>query len=106
MKSWRKRWTVLTQNYLLTFRSDTKSKPPTTWTKVSTIRRALHLINENFQVQAEEFYEYKANSEQEAKEWVHLINKYRTQNIKIPISIQCPRNEEFNDGLCISVIAV
>ena len=46
LKSWRRRWTVLTQNYLLTFRTDSKSKPPTTWTKVSTM-------------QADEFYEYK-----------------------------------------------
>ena len=72
---------------------------PTTLIKLSSILRAIPLQNEYFQVQSDTFYEFKADSEDEAKEWVHSINKYRQTTMKIPVIVECPRNRNFNDSL-------
>lgn len=44
-------------------------------------------------------YHFKASSKYIVEEWVHVINKYINQCIKIPITIECARDNEFNDEI-------
>ena len=90
----------MTPNYLFAFTTKDKADTPTTLIKLlSSILRAIPLQNECFQVQSETFYEFKADSEAEVKEWVHFINKYRRKTMKIAVIVECPRNRKFNDSL-------
>ena len=94
---------MLTEKCLLTFKSKDTTKPATELIPLSTVNITIPLQNEYFQVQSKDFYEFKAKSQSQAMQWIQLINKYRLENINIPVIVECQRNHKFDTNFEILI---
>eukprot|EP01084_Bolivina_argentea_P029330 54428_1 len=100
--SWRLRWTVLTDQHLLTFKTKNLNQNPTETIQLSgtTISSFSDLI---FQIKGDCNYLFKSETVDDKMKWINCIDKYTHNCIKIPINIICYRDNTFNDNFDLIV---
>eukprot|EP01084_Bolivina_argentea_P163837 284955_1 len=102
---WRKRWTVLTADELFTLKHKRKdiNASPTEKIQLSNINSIDSSCNIIEVTTANQVYEFKANKESDTQEWIDSINKYRYNCIKIPLTVECKRDSDYNDNFQLLV---
>eukprot|EP01084_Bolivina_argentea_P262936 444870_1 len=97
LKSWRFRWCVLTAEYLHIYKEENTSIDAKKVIQLSTIAVSSH-DDTLFNISGSDNYWFKAKTESDKTKWVNCIDKYTHNCIKLPITIECNRNNIFNDN--------
>eukprot|EP01084_Bolivina_argentea_P284906 488415_1 len=105
--SWKKRWCVVNGENLLIFETTNISANITESIPLSAVTGVVSGYASNkmghkmiFHIQANNRkHQFRAENESDQIEWIYLINKYKTNCIKILISIQCNRDNFFNEKI-------
>eukprot|EP01084_Bolivina_argentea_P115623 205588_1 len=94
---WRRRWTVLTTQQLLTYRDQNIHNTPTEKIPLLSVNSITTTSDTMFEIECNgKTYKFNTNEVTEKNEWIQIIDKYRYHCIQIPIVVECPRDNEFN----------
>eukprot|EP01084_Bolivina_argentea_P194028 332873_1 len=99
---WRKRWVILTREYLYVRKEQTAVGSAKTLIKLSNISVS-SFSGLVFQIKGDDNYLFKAEIESEKMDWINCMVKYTNNPIKMPINIECHRDNTFNNNFEIIV---
>eukprot|EP01084_Bolivina_argentea_P277841 474489_1 len=95
--SWKSRWTVLTAEYLYTFKNANLSGQPTEIIQLSTIDFVIIGLNSLFTITTgKSEYQFKANTDSDRNKWTNSIDKYIHNCVKVVVMVECHRNNDYN----------
>eukprot|EP01084_Bolivina_argentea_P152496 266017_1 len=94
---WRSRWFILTREYLFIYTEKNTKENAKTIIQLCTIS-VTTFSDTIFKVEGDENYLLKASTGNEKQQWIDAIDKYTKECVKLPIIVQCQRDEDFNDN--------